>query len=205
MQDETADPRPPTGSADEPGRLDPAVAPAAGAGDAGHRAAEHAGSGGAAAPSERPASGAAGVPRPGDVAPERVDAGADSGQHGGDAKVGGEREDAAVAGDGERVDAGAAGGPHNVDAEVDGEGVDAGAAGERGGDEEAAAGGAGAEPVPATGEPRVDAALRALDGIDQVPVTEHPAIFEDVHARIHEVLGELETGPATGTGSRRAG
>jgi hypothetical protein len=56
-----------------------------------------------------------------------------------------------------------------------------------------------------TGEPRVDAALRALDRLGQVPVTGHPAIFADVHARIQEVLGELESGPATGAGSRQAG
>jgi hypothetical protein len=63
----------------------------------------------------------------------------------------------------------------------------------------------GAQAGKATGEPTVDAALRALDGLGQVPVTEHPAIFEDVHARIQEVLGELESGPAAGAGSRRAG
>lgn len=67
------------------------------------------------------------------------------------------------------------------------------------------AAGRGAAPArSATGEPRVDAALRALDGLDQVPVTGHPEIFEDVHARIQHVLGELESGSA-GSGSRRAG
>jgi hypothetical protein len=46
---------------------------------------------------------------------------------------------------------------------------------------------------PATGEPRVDAALAKLDELAGRPVTEHRAIFEDVHRRLREVLGELDT------------
>jgi hypothetical protein len=46
---------------------------------------------------------------------------------------------------------------------------------------------------PATGEPRVDAALARLDELAGRPVTEHRAIFEDVHRRLREVLGELDT------------
>jgi len=59
-------------------------------------------------------------------------------------------------------------------------------------------------PRTATGEPRVDAALARLDELDGLPVTEHRAVFEDVHRRIRDVLGELdsgqprEPGPATG-------
>ena len=45
----------------------------------------------------------------------------------------------------------------------------------------------------ATGEPRVDAALARLDELAGSPVTEHRAIFEDVHRRLREVLGELDT------------
>lgn len=45
----------------------------------------------------------------------------------------------------------------------------------------------------ATGEPRVDAALARLDELAGRPVTEHRAIFEDVHRRLREVLGELDT------------
>jgi hypothetical protein len=51
----------------------------------------------------------------------------------------------------------------------------------------------GAEQRPATGEPRVDAALARLDELAGRPVTEHRAIFEDVHRRLRDVLGELDT------------
>jgi hypothetical protein len=46
---------------------------------------------------------------------------------------------------------------------------------------------------PATGEPRVDAVLARLDELAGRPVTEHRAIFEDVHRRLRDVLGELDT------------
>jgi hypothetical protein len=60
-----------------------------------------------------------------------------------------------------------------------------------------------------TGEPRVDEALARLDELADQPVTEHRAIFDDVHRRLREVLGELDTrdqwsGDAAGT-ERRAG
>ena len=48
----------------------------------------------------------------------------------------------------------------------------------------------------ATGEPRVDAALARLDELDGLPVTEHRAVFEDVHRRLKDVLGELDSGQA---------
>jgi hypothetical protein len=49
----------------------------------------------------------------------------------------------------------------------------------------------------ATGEPRVDAALARLDELAGRPVTEHRPIFEDVHSRLRDVLGELDTrGPS---------
>jgi hypothetical protein len=51
----------------------------------------------------------------------------------------------------------------------------------------------GPEQRPATGEPRVDAALARLDELAGRPVTEHRAIFEDVHRRLRDVLGELDT------------
>jgi hypothetical protein len=53
-----------------------------------------------------------------------------------------------------------------------------------------------ADPVPSTGEPRVDAALRLLDRLDGLPVSEHPDLFEQVHAQLSDVLGELDSGPA---------
>ena len=48
-------------------------------------------------------------------------------------------------------------------------------------------------PRAATGEPRVDAALARLDELAARPVTEHRPIFEDVHRRLRDVLGELDT------------
>jgi hypothetical protein len=49
------------------------------------------------------------------------------------------------------------------------------------------------EERPATGEPRVDAALARLDELAARPVTEHRAVFEDVHRQLRDVLGELDT------------
>jgi len=57
-------------------------------------------------------------------------------------------------------------------------------------------------PVPATGEPRVDAALRLLERLPGLPVSEHSELFEQVHAQLSEVLGELDSGPV---GSDAAG
>jgi hypothetical protein len=53
-----------------------------------------------------------------------------------------------------------------------------------------------ADPVPPTGEPRVDAALKLLDRLPGLPVSEHPDLFEQVHAQLSDVLGELDSGPA---------
>jgi hypothetical protein len=50
-----------------------------------------------------------------------------------------------------------------------------------------------AERRPSTGEPRVDAALARLDELKGRPVTEHRAVFEDVHRRLRDVLGELDS------------
>ena len=52
-------------------------------------------------------------------------------------------------------------------------------------------------PGPGTGEPRVDAALRLLDRLPGLPVSEHPELFEQVHAQLSDVLGELDSGPAS--------
>lgn len=51
---------------------------------------------------------------------------------------------------------------------------------------------------PATGENRVDEALAKLDELAGLPVTEHPAVFEQVHRRLREVLGELDSGEPGG-------
>jgi hypothetical protein len=68
------------------------------------------------------------------------------------------------------------------------------------------------EERPATGEPRVDAALARLDELAARPVTEHRAVFEDVHRRLRDVLGELDIReqnsgdqPAAAGAERRAG
>jgi hypothetical protein len=53
---------------------------------------------------------------------------------------------------------------------------------------------------PATGEPRVDAALARLGELEGLPVTEHRAVFEDVHRRLRDVLGELDAGQASAPG-----
>jgi hypothetical protein len=42
-----------------------------------------------------------------------------------------------------------------------------------------------------TGEPRVHDALRKLGELDDLPVSEHPAVFERVHGQLVDVLGEL--------------
>ena len=54
--------------------------------------------------------------------------------------------------------------------------------------------------LPATGEPRVDAALKLLERLPGLPVSDHPELFEQVHAQLSEVLGDLNSGagPAGG-------
>jgi len=51
-----------------------------------------------------------------------------------------------------------------------------------------------AQARPSTGEPRVDAALARLDELEGRPVSEHREVFEDVHRRLRDVLGELDSG-----------
>ena len=53
-----------------------------------------------------------------------------------------------------------------------------------------------------TGNERVDAALRLLDRLPGLPVSEHPQLFEQVHAQLSEVLGELESGSMPGPAGR---
>lgn len=52
-----------------------------------------------------------------------------------------------------------------------------------------------------TGEPRVDEALRRLGELGELPVSEHPPVFERVHASLVDVLGELRSG--AGENARR--
>jgi hypothetical protein len=65
---------------------------------------------------------------------------------------------------------------------------------------------AAAEP-PATGERRVDAALSRLAELDELPVSEHPRVYERIHEQLVDVLGELHSAqaPAAGQGSADQG
>jgi len=48
------------------------------------------------------------------------------------------------------------------------------------------------QPIGATGQPSVDAALSGLRQLADLPVSEHPLVFERTHQRLQEVLGELD-------------
>jgi hypothetical protein len=63
--------------------------------------------------------------------------------------------------------------------------------------------GPGGEPgaVEGTGDARVDEAIAPLGQLADVPLEDHPAIFERIHDRLREVLGQLNPGPAGSTGS----
>jgi hypothetical protein len=47
------------------------------------------------------------------------------------------------------------------------------------------------ESLPVTGEARVDDALGRLGDLEGLPVSEHPAVFEDVQRRLHDTLADL--------------
>jgi hypothetical protein len=52
-----------------------------------------------------------------------------------------------------------------------------------------------AEETPqATGDPRVDAAIGRLGELDELPVSDHPGVYERIHERLVDVLGELHQG-----------
>jgi hypothetical protein len=46
----------------------------------------------------------------------------------------------------------------------------------------------------ATGDPRVDAALRRLPDVDALPTDEHASVYEDVHRRLRAVLDGVAVG-----------
>jgi hypothetical protein len=88
------------------------------------------------------------------------------------------------------------------------EGSDATEAGELPDDGEpvGTADGAGSTPYAATGEPRVDDVLQTLASLAGRPVSEHPPVFERIHGRLVDVLGELRSGPdAAGPGAAGPG
>ena len=45
-----------------------------------------------------------------------------------------------------------------------------------------------------TGEPRVDAALGGLAELHGLSISEHPAVYEQIHEQLVDVLGELASG-----------
>ena len=47
-----------------------------------------------------------------------------------------------------------------------------------------------------TGEARVDQVVAGLDRLAGLPTGEHVAVYEDAHARLRQVLSELDSGPA---------
>lgn len=65
--------------------------------------------------------------------------------------------------------------------------------------------GAGSTPCAATGEPRVDDVLQTLASLADRPVSEHPPVFERIHGRLVDVLGELRSGPDAAGPGHRAG
>jgi hypothetical protein len=56
---------------------------------------------------------------------------------------------------------------------------------------------AGPVEVETTGQPDVDAVVRSLDGLDDLPVAEHVAIFEQAHESLRRILA--------GTNAEQAG
>jgi hypothetical protein len=47
---------------------------------------------------------------------------------------------------------------------------------------------------PSTGDTRVDDAVARLDDLAALPLAEHLAVFEYVHERLTEALGDLDVG-----------
>ena len=61
----------------------------------------------------------------------------------------------------------------------------------------------GREPAagrPATGDARVDEAVARLTDLAELAVAEHPAVFEYVHERLTEALGDLDVRDPAGPG-----
>ena len=58
---------------------------------------------------------------------------------------------------------------------------------------------------PSTGDPRVDDAVARLDDLAGLPVAEHLAVFEYVHERLTEALGDLDVHASARAGDRSPG
>lgn len=46
--------------------------------------------------------------------------------------------------------------------------------------------------TPPTGDDRVDQAVAPLAGLADVPVADHPAVLDEVHQRLGEILARLD-------------
>jgi hypothetical protein len=57
----------------------------------------------------------------------------------------------------------------------------------------------------ATGDPRVDEAVARLDDLGRLPLAEHLAVFEYVHERLTEALGDLDVHAPAHPGGQRSG
>jgi hypothetical protein len=58
---------------------------------------------------------------------------------------------------------------------------------------------------PGTGDARVDEAVARLADLDGLPVAEHPAVFDYVHERLTEALGDLDVRDPAGPGGHTPG
>jgi len=58
---------------------------------------------------------------------------------------------------------------------------------------------------PSTGDPRVDDAVARLDDLAGLPIAEHLAVFEYVHERLTEALGDLDVHAPARAGDQSPG
>jgi hypothetical protein len=58
---------------------------------------------------------------------------------------------------------------------------------------------------PTTGDARVDDAVARLDDLADLPIAEHLAVFEYVHERLTEALGDLDVHASARSGDRAPG
>jgi hypothetical protein len=56
-----------------------------------------------------------------------------------------------------------------------------------------------------TGDARVDQAIEGLCDLDQIDLDERPAVLEEVHDRLREILGELGEAGRPGPGAAGGG
>jgi hypothetical protein len=56
-----------------------------------------------------------------------------------------------------------------------------------------------------TGDPRVDEAIAGLSDLDQIDLDDRPAVLEEVHDRLREILGELGDAGRAGSGPAVSG